>query len=60
MDGMKDISHIAFGLLGVATLALLISNADNSVKLIKGGAAAYGGLLGVVTLQSQYANLFSA
>ena len=56
---MNQLSAIAFSLIGVATIALLVSHADESVKIAKGGAAAFGGLLGIVTLQDNYANLFS-
>ncbi len=59
MDGLKDLSHIAFAFIGVSVITLLVSHADDSVKLIKGGASAFGGLLGIVTLQSNYQNLFS-
>jgi hypothetical protein len=56
----KDVSSIAFALIGVATIALLVSRSDDTVKVVKGSAAAFGGLLGVVTLQNNYMNLFSA
>lgn len=56
----KDLTHIAFLLIGVSVVTLLVSHADDSVKLIKGSASAFGGLLGIVTLQSGYQNLFSA
>lgn len=59
-DVGKDVTHLLFMIGGIATLALLVSHADDSVKLVKGGAAAFGGLLGIVTLQSGYQNLFSA
>lgn len=54
----KDLTHIAFALIGVATIALLVSHSTQSVELIKGGAGSFAGLLGVVTLQNQYANIF--
>lgn len=54
----KDLTHIAFALIGVATIALLVSHADETVKIAKGGAGAFAGLLGVVTLQNGYSNVF--
>jgi hypothetical protein len=56
---MDKVFELATMLGGIALVALLVSNADNASKLINSGARAYGGLLGVVTLQSQYQNLFS-
>jgi hypothetical protein len=51
--------HLAFGFLGVATLAMLVSHADQAVTLEKGTASAFGGLLSTVMLQNQYGNAFS-
>ena len=59
MEFGKDLTHIAFALIGVATVALLVSHAQETVTIAKGGASAFGGLLGIVTLQSNYQNLFS-
>lgn len=56
---MKDLVQIAFMFGGIATLALLVGHADNTAKLINAGGKTFGGLLGVVTLQDQYSNLFS-
>jgi len=56
---MEDITRIALTLAGIATIALLVSNAQGVTQIIDSGARAYGGLLGVVTLQSNYSNLFS-
>lgn len=56
---MKDLTHLAFAFIGVATLALLVGHADDSVKLIKGAGGTFAGLLGVVSLQNNYSNVFN-
>jgi hypothetical protein len=58
MDFGKEISHIAFALIGVATIALLISHSEDTVKVAQGTADAFGGLLRTVTLQNGYGNQF--
>lgn len=55
----KDITHIAFALIGVATIALIVSHAQDTVTVAKGVGGTFAGLLGVVTLQNQYSNVFS-
>lgn len=52
----RDLTEIAMALIGVATLTLLVGQADKSAKLISTTANAFGGLLSVVTLQSQVQN----
>lgn len=51
--------EIAMALIGVSFVALLINRSDSTVAIINAGGKTFAGLLGVVTLQSQYANPFS-
>jgi arginine exporter protein ArgO len=55
-SGLKD---IAVALVGVGFIALLVGNSQGAVSIINAGGKTFAGLLGVVTLQSQYANAFN-
>lgn len=55
-SGLKD---IAMALIGVAFVALLVGNSQGATAIINSGGKTFAGLLGVVTLQSQYANAFN-
>lgn len=55
-----DLTQIALTLIGVATVALLVSHADGASKLVTSVGQTFGGLLGIVTLQNGYGNAFSA
>ena len=55
----RDVTQIALTLAGIAMVALLVSHADGAVKIINSVGSTYGGLLNVVTLQSQYGNAFT-
>lgn len=56
---MNSAMHLAFGFLGVATLAMLVSHSTQAVQLAQGTASAFGGLLNTVMLQNNYGNAFS-
>lgn len=56
---MNSVMHLAFGFLGVATLAMLVSHSKQAVELAQGSASAFGGLLNTVMLQNNYGNAFS-
>jgi hypothetical protein len=55
----KDVMTIALALAGISLWALVLSKSDAAVNIIKATGQTYGGLLGIVTLQSQYGNSFS-
>lgn len=55
-SGLRDIAIL---LIGVAGVALLINNSQGTTAIINAGGRTFAGLLGVVTLQSQYANVFN-
>lgn len=60
MDGIgKDLTQIAFMFGSIAVIALLVSHAQETATIINSGGKTFGGLLGIVTLQDQYQNLFS-
>ena len=50
----RDVTEIAFALIGVALVALLVCHASDASTVISGTANSFGGLLKTVTLQSQY------
>jgi hypothetical protein len=54
-----DVTQIALTLAGIALVALLVSHAQGTTDIIKSAASSYGGLLSIVTLQSQYGNSFA-
>jgi arginine exporter protein ArgO len=56
MDGLgSGIKDIALAMIGVAFVALLVSNATGAANLIKATGDTFTGLLGVVTLQGSHA-----
>lgn len=55
----RDITQIALTLTGVALVALLVSNSKGVSEIVQSTGKTFGGLLGIVTLQSNYQNLFS-
>jgi hypothetical protein len=55
----RDVTQIALTLTGVALVALLVSNARGVSEIVSTTGKTFGGLLGIVTLQSNYQNLFS-
>lgn len=54
-----EITQVALTLAGIAMVALLVSNSQGAVNIIKATGQTYGGLLGIVTLQSNVGNAFS-
>lgn len=55
----RDVTQIALTLSGIALVALLVSNAKGVSEIVTSTGKTFGGLLGIVTLQSGYQNLFS-
>lgn len=55
----KDVMTIGLALGGIALWALVLSQSSAAVNIIKATGQTYGGLLGIVTLQSQYSNAFN-
>lgn len=54
----KDVMTIALALGGIALWALVLSKSSDAVNIIKAAGSTYGGLLGIVTLQSNVGNAF--
>lgn len=54
-----EVTQIALTLAGIALVALLVSNSTGAVNIIKATGQTYGGLLSIVTLQSNVGNAFS-
>lgn len=54
-----EVTQIALTLAGIALVALLVSHSEGAVNIIKATGQTYGGLLGIVTLQSNVGNAFS-
>lgn len=50
----RDITEIAFALIGVTLVALLVSHSTGASNVISSTASSFGGLLKVVSLQSGY------
>lgn len=55
----REVTQVALTLAGIALVALLVSNSEGAVNIVKGVGQTYGGLLSIVTLQSNYGNPFS-
>jgi len=55
----REVTQVALTLAGIALVALLVSNSKGAVEIIKATGQTYGGLLQIVTLQSNYSNAFS-
>lgn len=55
----RDVTEIASALIGVALVALLVSNSKGASEIITSATSGFGGLLRTVTLQSGYGNAFS-
>ncbi len=55
---LKSGTEIAMALIGVATLALLVSQAGGTTKIIESAGNTFQGLLATVTLQNGYGNAF--
>lgn len=56
----KDVMTIALALGGIALWALVLSQSSSAVNIIKAAGSTYGGLLGIVTLQSNTQNAFQS
>jgi hypothetical protein len=56
MNVWRDISEIAFALIGVAAVALLVNRAQDASLLISTAGSTFDGLLRTVTLQNGYGN----
>lgn len=59
MDYGRDITQIALAFISVAFVALLVSNAQGTAKVIESAGGTFNGLLRTVTLQNGYGNPFS-
>ena len=55
----KDVMTIALMFGGIALWALVLSRSSDAVNIINAAGKTYGGLLGIVTLQSGYQNAFN-
>lgn len=55
----KEGYEIAAGLLGIAMVALLVSNAKGAAKIIQTTGDTFGGLIRTVTLQDNNRNPFN-
>lgn len=55
----KNTFELAAMLVGVATIALLVSNSKGTVAIIQGAGDTFNGLLRTVTLQSGYQNAYN-
>ena len=55
----RDVTEIASALIGVALVALLVSNSKGAAEIINATTSGFGGLLRTVTLQNGYGNVFS-
>ncbi len=56
----REVTQVALTLAGIALVALLVSHSEGAVNIVKGVGQTYGGLLSIVTLQSNYGNPFSS
>jgi len=54
----RELTEIAGALIGVALVALIVSQASGAATVINATGKTFAGLLGVVTLQNSYANVF--
>lgn len=50
----RDLTEIAFMLIGVSVITYMIANSKGTATVFSGAADAFGGLLKTVTFQSQY------
>jgi hypothetical protein len=55
----KDVMTIGLMFGGIALWALVLSQSSSAVNIIKASGQTFGGLLGIVTLQSGYQNAFN-
>lgn len=55
----RNLTEIAGMLIGVALVALLVSQSQGTTAIIKATGQTFAGLLGVVTLQNNYGNPFN-
>lgn len=55
----KETFALGFALIGVATIALLVSNAKGTTSIIESAGNTFNGLLRTVTLQSNVSNPFN-
>lgn len=55
----QETFEIAVMLVGVATIALLVSNSKGTVNIIKGTADSFAGVLSVATMQSNIGNVWN-
>ncbi len=51
MSGFRDLTEIASLLIGVALVALLVSQSQGTARVIQAATTGFGNLLGIVTLQ---------
>lgn len=56
----REVTQVALTLAGIALVALLVSHSEGAVNIIKGAGQTYGGLLSIVTLQSNFGNPFTS
>ena len=53
MTGFRDLTEIASLLIGVALVALLVSQSKGTAQVIDSATSGFANLLGVVTLQGR-------
>lgn len=51
---MRDLTEIAMAFIGVATLALLVSQSEGTARVVGAVTEGFSGLLRTVTLQNNY------
>ena len=56
----KSTFEVAMALVGVATIALLVSNSKGAAQIITSTGNTFNGLLRTVTLQNGYSNGFQS
>lgn len=55
----KDVMAIAFMFGSIGLWALVLSHSSDATSIIKSTGQTFGGLLSIVTLQSNYQNAFN-
>lgn len=52
----RQVTEIGMALIGVALVALLVSNASGAATIVSTTGKTFGNLLSIVTLQNNYGN----
>lgn len=56
----RDMTEIALAFISVGLVALLVSHSKGATNIIGAATKGFGGLLGIVTLQSNTGNVFGS